>query len=96
MPPEQAQGDRVDERADVYALGMVLYHVLYGALPLSDVSPSEALHRFMVGALPDIAQRVPGVAMVSCENGPGVRSPATVAAAYISRDGLMEVMEQGR
>ncbi|CAN5918641.1 hypothetical protein BH11MYX2_BH11MYX2_13890 [soil metagenome] len=33
MPPEQAAGDSVDERADVYALCAMLYHVLAGRPP---------------------------------------------------------------
>lgn len=33
MPPEQAYGDPVDERADVYAIGAILYHVIAGAPP---------------------------------------------------------------
>src|SRR5262249_56603485 len=35
MPPEQAEGRSVDERADVYALGAILYHVLAGVAPYS-------------------------------------------------------------
>ncbi len=36
MPPEQARGDTVDERADVYAIGSILYHLLSGTPPYED------------------------------------------------------------
>ena len=33
MPIEQARGDELDERADVYALGAILYHLVAGVPP---------------------------------------------------------------
>jgi len=38
MAPEQARGDDLDERADVFALGALLYNVLAGAPPYWDRS----------------------------------------------------------
>ncbi len=43
MPVEQAQGRSVDQRADVYAIGAMLYHVLSGVPPYQGASSEEVL-----------------------------------------------------
>jgi WD40 repeat protein/tRNA A-37 threonylcarbamoyl transferase component Bud32 len=41
MPPEQAVGDAVDQRADVYAIGAMLYFLISGAAPFADRKPRD-------------------------------------------------------
>jgi eukaryotic-like serine/threonine-protein kinase len=43
MAPEQAAGDVVDHRADLYAWGVVAYEILSGAHPFSDRTTAGAL-----------------------------------------------------
>ncbi len=43
MAPEQARGDRVDARADIYAVGAILYRVLTGRKPFESDDPMATL-----------------------------------------------------
>ena len=45
MAPEQAAGERVDERADLYSLALVLYEALSGTNPVRMPSPAATARR---------------------------------------------------
>ncbi len=83
MPPEQARGEAVDERADVYALGAILYNCLSGLPPYrgetSDMvitallsGPPRALRQVQPELPPDLSSIVDKAMAVE----PGERYPS--------------------
>jgi serine/threonine protein kinase len=54
MSPEQVLGDPMDGRADIYALGIVLYRLLSGQLPFSNNSVTALINAHVDMPIPDI------------------------------------------
>jgi eukaryotic-like serine/threonine-protein kinase len=61
MPPEQAAGDPVDERADVYALGAILYYVLAGVAPYDGNSGLDVITKVLTEPPMPLSARERGV-----------------------------------
>jgi WD40 repeat protein len=60
MSPEQARGEPVDQRGDVYALGAILYKVLVGHAPYNGASSDDVLAQVKAGPPPLVHAREPG------------------------------------
>src|SRR3569623_325578 len=58
MAPEQARGEAVDQRADVFALGAMLYHVLAGAPPYIARTATDVIAAAALGKIIPLRERV--------------------------------------
>ena len=57
MSPEQASGKAVDGRADIYALGVILYEMFSGSVPFKADSPLAVLSQHLYEPPPPLIQR---------------------------------------
>ena len=58
MAPEQAEGKEIDERADVYSLGVVFYELVTGRKPFEADTPMAVIVKQMHDPLPNPSQYV--------------------------------------
>jgi len=59
MPPEQARGEEIDHRADLFGVGATLYELLCGSPPFEGRSELEVLRALERGEIRPLAERKP-------------------------------------
>ena len=59
VSPEQAQGAKVDSRADIYGMGVMVYEMLTGQKPYDADSPMTVAVRHITEPIPEILQARP-------------------------------------
>ncbi|MBI4577382.1 MAG: serine/threonine protein kinase, partial [Planctomycetes bacterium] len=61
IAPEQALGEEVDGRADIYSLGASLYHMVTGRVPFEGSTPAVVMTRHVTQPLPPVREVNPQV-----------------------------------
>ena len=61
MAPEQAMGGPIDARADLFAMGIVLWEILTGQRLMTGESAANTLHRLMNLPIPRVSSVKPGI-----------------------------------
>lgn len=95
ISPEQARGDRIDARSDIYSAGVVLYEMLTGCLPFEgDSAVSVAIQHLSSVPLaprdidPSIPEPLELICMKAMNSDPNKR--------YASADAMIEDLEKFR
>ena len=95
MPPEQLNGEQVDERSDIFALAAVLYESLCATAPFRAGTPADSLDRIIRGVLypsellPDIPEAAEQALLDALSPSPYDRMPsvAEFGDAFLARLG---------
>src|SRR5262245_62143449 len=59
MSPEQARGEKLDARTDIFSLGVMLYEMVAGRAPFAGTTPSEVIASILRDTPPPLAECAP-------------------------------------
>ncbi|MFN3198587.1 MAG: serine/threonine-protein kinase [Bradymonadia bacterium] len=95
MSPEQADGQPLDHRSDIFSVGLVLYELLTGARPFAADTDTEILRKVRTAAVEppstlraDLPPEVDSLVMKALERDPGDRFTDAAAFQIAIRDQL--------
>ena len=54
MSPEQARGEELDARSDLFSLGTLIFHMVTGRAPFAGTTRDDTLHRVMLARVPPL------------------------------------------
>jgi len=102
MSPEQIRGDETDARADIYSLGVLLFHLLTGRVPFARRSDYEVMRAHVELDPPPLRHFVPAlspeleaVVMRALSKDPEARFPTTAALREaLELDAAIEVLRE--
>src|SRR5690242_377459 len=92
MAPEQLRGESIDERADIYALGAVLYELLTGHAPHEAETPYQVAALSLQGKImppsklvSGISEELEDVVMIALASEPAARYPDASSFGFAAR-----------
>ncbi len=93
LSPEQATGEQVDGRSDIYGLGVVGYYALSGSLPYPVATLSALVERQLAGPPPPLSHAAPHIPRALCRAIDRCLAPLATAR-FQTGDELAGALEQ--